>query len=282
MAHPHRATADADRLVTELAGYGPTLVAFSGGVDSSVVLAAAARALGERAAGLTAVSPAVPAAEIQAAAAFCAELGVAHHPVPTAELDKAGYRENGPRRCYFCKSTLLDTAVDFAASHGFAAVATGTNASDVAAGFRPGIRAASERGARTPLADLALDKEAVRGIARLWGLSTWDKPAAACLSSRIAYGVAISPARLARVERAEAAVRRLLAAQQVRDVRVRDLGEAVRVELDAHLVEPVRADPAVRQAIRDAGFTEVPVSVTAFRSGSMNDLLPDRDHWRDA
>jgi uncharacterized protein len=282
MAHPRRATDDADRLVTELAGYGPTLVAFSGGVDSSVVLAAAARALGAQAAALTAVSPAVPAAEIQAAAAFCAELGVAHHPVPTAELDNAGYRENGPRRCYFCKSTLLDTAVDFAASHGFAAVATGTNASDVAAGFRPGIRAASERGARTPLADLALDKEAVRGIARLWGLSTWDKPAAACLSSRIAYGVAISPARLARVERAEAAVRRLLAAQQVRDVRVRDLGEAVRVELDAHLVEPVRADPAVRQAIRDAGFAGVPVSVAAFRSGSMNELLPDRDRWRDA
>src|SRR5262249_31920391 len=157
---------------------------------------------------------------------------------------------------------------------GFAAVATGTNASDVAAGFRPGIRAAAERGARTPLADLALDKEAGRGIARHWGLSTWGKPAAACLSSRIAYGVAISPGRAARVERAEAAVRRLLAAQQVRDVRVRDLGEAVRVELDAHLVEPVRADPAVRQAIRDAGFAGVPVSVAAFRSGSMNELLP--------
>src|SRR5215468_9684472 len=114
---PRRAAADADadRLVAELAGYGPTLVAFSGGVDSSVVLAAAARALGADAAGLTAVSPAVPAAEVEAAAAFCAELGNAHHPVPTAELDRAGYRDNGPRRCYFCKSTLLDTAVEFAA-----------------------------------------------------------------------------------------------------------------------------------------------------------------------
>jgi uncharacterized protein len=271
---------DSDRLVAELAGYGPTLVAFSAGVDSSVVLAAAARALGRGAAALTAVSPAVPAAEIQAAAAFCAELGVAHHPVPTAELDRAGYRDNGPRRCYFCKSTLLDTAVEFAAEHGFAAVATGTNASDVAAGFRPGIRAAAERGARTPLADLGLDKEAVRSIAREWGLSTWDKPASACLSSRIAYGVAISPARLARVERAEAAVRRLLAAHRVRDLRVRDLGEAVRVELDAHLVEPVRADPALHEAIRGAGFTGVPVSVAAFRSGSMNELLPDPERWR--
>src|SRR6202008_2326191 len=101
---------------------------------------------GAQPAALTACSPAVPSAEIQAAAAFCAELGVTHHPVPTAEMDKAGYRENGPRRCYFCKSTLLDTAGAFAAEHGYAAVATGTNASDVAAGFRPGIRAASERG----------------------------------------------------------------------------------------------------------------------------------------
>jgi uncharacterized protein len=286
MVPPSRADAHADRLVTELAGYGPTLVAFSGGVDSSVVLAAAARALGAEAAGLTAVSPAVPAAEQRAAAAFCAELGVPHHPVPTAELDRAGYRDNGPRRCYFCKSTLLDTAVDFASRHGFAAVATGTNASDLAAGFRPGIRAASERGARTPLADLGLDKEAVRAVARLWGLSTWDKPAAACLSSRIAYGVAISPTRLARVERAEAAVRRLLAAHQVRDLRVRDLGEAVRVELDAHLVEPVRSDPTLRPALREAivaaGFVGVPVSVAAFRSGSMNELLAQPERWREA
>jgi len=271
---------DADRLVAELAGYGPTLVAFSGGVDSSVVLAAAARALGADAAGLTAVSPAVPAAEVEAAAAFCAELGIAHHPVPTAELDRAGYRDNGPRRCYFCKSTLLDTAVDFAARRGFAAVATGTNASDLVAGFRPGIRAAAERGARTPLADLGLDKEAVRAVALHFGLSTWDKPAAACLSSRIAFGVAISPARLARVERAEAAVRRLLTAHRVRDLRVRDLGEAVRVELDAHLVEPVRADPALSSALDEAGFAGVPVSVAAFRSGSMNELLPNPERWR--
>jgi uncharacterized protein len=282
MVSPSRAAADADRLVAELAGYGPTLVAFSGGVDSSVVLAAAARALGAGAAALTAVSPAVPAAEQRAAAEFCVELGVAHHAVPTAELDRAGYRDNGPRRCYFCKSTLLDTAVLFAGEHGFAAVATGTNASDLAAGFRPGIRAAAERGARTPLADLGLDKESVRAIALHFGLSTWDKPAAACLSSRIAYGVAISPGRLARVERAEAAVRRLLAAHRVRDLRVRDLGDAVRVELDAHLVEPARSDPALHEAIRGAGFAGVPVSVAAFRSGSMNDLLPDPQRWREA
>jgi uncharacterized protein len=273
----------ADRLVAEFAGYGRTLVAFSGGVDSSVVLAAAVRALGTGdVAALTSVSDALPGTERDAAAEFCAELGVAQHAVATQEMSSEGYRENGPRRCYFCKSTLLDAARGHAAAHGFDSVATGTNASDLAAGFRPGIRAAAERGARTPLADAGLDKAAVREVARLWGLSTWDKPAAACLSSRIAYGVTISPARLARVDRAEAAVRRLLNGRHlVRDLRVRDLGSAVRVELDAELVEPVRDDPALVEAITAAGFDGIPVSVAAFRSGSMNELLPDPARWRE-
>src|SRR3569833_3824655 len=155
-----------DRLLSQFAGDGRTLVAFSGGVDSSGVLAAAARALGTgEGPAATAVSPALPAAEIEAAAAFCAEVGVAHHPVRTQEMDAAGYRENGPARCYFCKSTLLATAVALAAELGYDSVATGTNASDIAAGFRPGIRAAAERGARTPLADAGLDKAAVREVA---------------------------------------------------------------------------------------------------------------------
>ena len=273
----------ADRLLAEFAGYGRTLVAFSGGVDSSVVLAAAARALGAAGvAAVTAVSPAVPEAEVAAARDFCAGLGVAHHAVETRELDVAGYRENGPTRCYFCKSTLLDTALAVAAERGFDAVATGTNASDVAAGFRPGIRAAAERGARTPLADAALDKQAVRDVARLWGLVTWDKPAAACLSSRIAYGVAITPSRLARVERAEAAARRLLAGHHVHNLRVRDLGDTVRLEVDAHLVDAAEGDEAVRAAIGAAGFAGAPLVVEPFRSGAMNELLADREHWRNA
>jgi uncharacterized protein len=268
-------------LLAEFAGYGRTLVAFSGGVDSSVVLAAAARALGTgEVAAVTAVSSAVPGAEIEAAGAFCAELGVTHHPVETREMDVAGYRENGPTRCYFCKSTLLDTAVALAAELGYDSVATGTNASDIAAGFRPGIRAAAERGARTPLADAGLDKAAVREVALAWGLSTWDKPAAACLSSRIAFGVGITPHRLARVERAEAAARRLLAGQHVHNLRVRDLGDTVRLELDEHLVSAARQDDAVREAIGAAGFAGAPLVVEAFRSGAMNELLPDPDKWR--
>lgn len=256
-------------------------MAFSGGVDSSVVLAAAVRAMGTAdVAAVTAISPSLPAAELDAAAAFCAGLGVTHHTVTTHELDVAGYRENGPTRCYFCKSTLLDTAAGVAAAHGYAAITTGTNASDVAAGFRPGIRAAAERGARTPLADLGLDKAAVRTIARAWGLPTADKPAAACLSSRIAYGVTITPARLARVERAEAAARRLLAG--VRDLRVRDLGDSVRLEVDASLVDAAGRDAALRAAIGAAGFGDAPLVVEPFRSGSMNELLPDPAAFRHA
>lgn len=275
----------AGRLVAELAGYGRSLVAFSGGVDSSVALAAAVRALGpDEAAAVTAVSPSLPGAELNAARSFCAALGVAHYTPLTGELDVADYRRNDPRRCYFCKSVLLDTAREIAATHGFEAVVTGTNASDLSAGFRPGIRAASERGARTPLADLGLGKASVRAIARLWGLRAWDKPAAPCLASRVAYGITVTPARLARIERAEGAVRSRLHARgrPVRDLRVRDLGEQVRLELDAEAVDEAREDPGLVSAIRMAGFGEVPVDVQAFRTGSLNELLDDPGRWRDA
>jgi pyridinium-3,5-biscarboxylic acid mononucleotide sulfurtransferase len=275
----------AGRLVAELAGYGRSLVAFSGGVDSSVALAAAVRALGpDEAAAVTAVSPSLPAAELEAARSFCAALGVAHYTPLTGELDVADYRRNDPRRCYFCKSVLLDTAREIAATHGFEAVVTGTNASDLGAGFRPGIRAASERGARTPLADAGLTKASVRAIARLWGLRTWDKPAAPCLASRVAYGITVTPARLARIERAEVAVRGRLHARgrAVRDLRVRDLGEQVRLELDAEAVDEARDDPGLVSAIAAAGFGEVQVDVQAFRTGSLNELLDEPGRWRDA
>ena len=275
----------AGRLLADVAGYGRSLVAFSGGVDSSVVLAAAARGLGPgEAAAVTAVSPSLPAAELAAAEAFCAALGVTHYAPMTRELDVADYRRNDPRRCYFCKSVLLDTARGLAARHGFAAVVTGTNASDVTGGFRPGIRAAAERGARTPLADLGLTKPAVRAIARYWQLSTWDKPAAPCLASRVAYGITVTPARLARIERAEATVRHRLRerGQDVRDLRVRDLGTTVRLELDAEAVEQARDDPDLAGAIRAAGFADALVDVQPFRSGSLHELLDDPRRWRDA
>ncbi len=163
----------------------------------------------------TAVSASLPASELDAAARFAADLGVRHVLPETDEMSREGYRANAGDRCYFCKAELLDVLGPLAADLGVAHVATGTNADDARAGFRPGIRAAAERSAVTPLLDAGLTKAQVRAASRAWGLPTWDKPAAACLSSRVAFGLEISPARLARVEQAEAAVRAALAAEGI-------------------------------------------------------------------
>jgi uncharacterized protein len=257
------------------------LVAFSGGADSAFLLAAAVRAVGpNRVAAATAMSPSLPAHELAAAAAFARDLGVAHHAPATDEMSRAGYRANAGDRCYFCKAELLDVLLPLADSLGLVHVATGTNADDAVAGFRPGIRAAAERGALTPLRDAGLTKDDVRRASRAWGLVTWDKPAAACLSSRIAYGVEVTPSRLARVERAETALRGALHAAgiPVRDLRVRDLGDRARVEVDRELVAAVAARVDLLDAVD--GFEAVEVDPHGFRSGSMNELLADPARYR--
>lgn len=259
---------------------GSVIVAFSGGADSAFLLAAAVRALGsDRVVAATAVSASLPASELVDAAAFAAELGVPHETVQTDEMARDGYRANAGDRCYFCKAELIDVLGPLADRLGIAAVATGTNADDALAGFRPGIRAAAERGAITPLKDAGFTKAEVREASRAWGLRTWDKPAAACLSSRIAYGIEISTDRLARVERAEAALRVALhgAGLPVRNLRVRDLGEqGARVEVDAEFADVLRDRPDLLAAVREFPT----VSVREFRSGSMNELLPTPEKYR--
>jgi pyridinium-3,5-biscarboxylic acid mononucleotide sulfurtransferase len=273
---------DVDELGRLLRGYGSLLVAFSGGADSAFLLAAAVRELGAAnvVAG-TAVSPSLPAAELTAARRFARDLGVRHELPTTAELDRDGYAANGGDRCYFCKAELLDTLVPLAATLGLRHIATGTNADDAVAGFRPGMRAASERGAVTPLRDAGLTKAEIRAISREWGLSTWDKPAAACLSSRIAYGLRITPSRLARVEHAEAALRTALTAAglPVTNLRVRDLGDGTaRVEIDRALAPTLAGRPDLLAAV--PGFPTVTVDPRGFRSGSMNELLPNPEAHR--
>jgi len=254
-----------------LAEYDAVLVAFSGGADSAFLLAAAIRSLGlDAVTAATAVSPSLPATELSNAQEFADSLGVLHLTPDTDEMSRAGYRANGGDRCYFCKAELLDTLAPIAAERG-AVVLTGTNADDAVAGFRPGIRAASERGASAPLRDAGLTKQQIRETSREWGLRTWDKPAAACLSSRIAYGLQITPGRLARVERAEATLRAALSADghRVSDLRVRDLGRgAARIEVNPELVGVLAA-----QSVLLPEFDRV--DVREFRSGSLNDGRTD-------
>jgi uncharacterized protein len=188
---------------------------------------------------------------------------------------------NAGDRCAFCKTELIEVLRPLADSLGIADVVTGTNADDLRAGFRPGIRAAAERGAWTPLADAGLTKDDVRAAARRWGLALADKPAAACLASRLAYGVPVSAERLARVEAAEAALRDALAAVgiPVHNLRVRDMGDDVaRIEVDAALVAEVAARDGLLAAV--GGFDRVELDPRGFRSGSMNELLPDPVRYR--
>ena len=267
-------------LDADLRARGSVLVAFSGGADSAFLLAAAVRALGhENVAAATAYSDSLPVSERDPARKFAESLGVRVLTPQTHEMDREGYRANGGDRCYFCKAELVETLAPIAASLKLGFVATGTNADDAVAGFRPGIRAADERGAITPLRDAGLTKAQVREASRRWGLPTWDKPAAACLSSRIAYGLEVSSHRLARVETAEADVRAVLfrAGTDVRDLRVRDLGERASIEIDRDALADVGGDPyletAVLAAAIAAGFPAAELDPRGFRSGSLNALL---------
>jgi pyridinium-3,5-biscarboxylic acid mononucleotide sulfurtransferase len=256
------------RLKSEVAGCGSALVAFSAGVDSTFVLAVAREVLGDRAVALTAHSPSVPAVEREEARALASRIGVRHLEVTSNEGEVAGYVANGPDRCYFCKSELYQLCEAAARTEKLAAILDGFNADD-RKDHRPGHRAAEERGIRSPLALAGLTKDEVRAWSAAYGLPTWDKPQMACLASRIPYGTAVTPERLAQVERAEAAVRSL----GLRDFRVRHHGDIGRIEVSDTELEAAfgrRAD--LVRAVKAAGFKLAVLDLEPFRSGRMNAL----------
>jgi uncharacterized protein len=266
-----RFTAAASKLEELQAWFGPlseVVVAYSGGADSTLVAAVAARTLGDRAVAVTAASPSLPPGELSEARRVAHLIGVRHRTVRTYETEKPEYLANGPERCYQCRTELYDVLAMVAEEAGDAVVVSGTNIDDLA-DHRPGLRAADERGVRHPLVETGFSKADVREAARTLNLPTWDKPASPCLSSRIAHGVRITVGDLARVGRAE----RLLKQLGFGQCRVRVHGEIVRIEVEPEDV-PRLADPPVRsrvvKALKGLGYRYVTLDLEGFRSGSMN------------
>jgi pyridinium-3,5-biscarboxylic acid mononucleotide sulfurtransferase len=268
---PELARKDA-RLDALLRGAGRLIIAFSGGVDSSYLAFAAHRALGEGALAVTALSPSYPRTHREAAEAVVAATGLRHRFVETRELESADYRANRPDRCYHCKSELFEVLGRLRDTEGFGAVAYGVNTDD-RGDFRPGHRAADERGVLSPFLDVEMSKSEIRALSRAAGLPTADLPASACLASRLPYGTEVTPERLAQIERGEEALRAL----GFRQLRVRHHGPLARVEIDpaemARALDPEMAR-RISAALRPLGFRYVALDLDGYRSGALNEVLP--------
>jgi pyridinium-3,5-biscarboxylic acid mononucleotide sulfurtransferase len=247
------------------------LIAYSGGIDSTLVAKVAYDVLGDRALAITAASPSLLPEDLEDAQIQAAEIGIAHEVVQTHEMDNPNYTANPVNRCYFCKSELHDTLKPLALTRGYPYVVDGVNADDLS-DYRPGIQAAQERGARSPLAELGITKLEIRELARHLGLPWWDKPAQPCLSSRFPYGETITVGKLQRVGRAE----RYLRSLGLKNLRVRSENDTARIELPVEQIKDfvVANDlAALVETFQAYGFTYVTLDLEGYRSGKLNQGL---------
>jgi len=269
---PSALRAKAELILKELQTFGKVIVAFSGGIDSTLMLYLAKLELQSNAVAVTANSPSLPSSELEGAKNLAAVLNVKQIIVQTDELNDPSYTSNPSNRCYFCKKELSRKLIVLACKLGINTVVDGTNADDLK-GHRPGAAALLEQGVRRPLADFGMTKSEVRELSRIFKLPNSEKPSNPCLSSRVEYGQAITPEKLLRIERSEQYIRSLL---DLKELRVRDHGNLARIEVGKD-ERPLLFDEStldkIGEALREFGYAYVAVDVRGYRSGSMNDLL---------
>ena len=263
-----------EKLLGLIASYGRVAVAYSGGVDSVVVAKAAFLACGDNAVAVTAVSPSLAAGELEEATRIAELIGIRHEILRTDEFDDPDYLKNASNRCYFCKTELYSRLEKFRPQWNVDVILNGANLDDQG-DYRPGMQAASEHAVRSPLIEAGFTKQDVRDLAKFWELPAWDKPATPCLSSRIAYGVAVTEERVQRVDRAEKYLRETF---NIRELRVRhEANDLARIEVPREQI-PQLVHPEQQTQItgffRSLGFKYVTIDLDGFRSGSMNDVIP--------
>jgi uncharacterized protein len=258
-----------EELKNMLFGMQKIIVAFSGGVDSSFLLKIAHDVLGERVIAITSVSPSMPMSELNDARIIAEHIGAKQVLIEGHELEDQHYIQNSPDRCYFCKQDLYTQIVEYSLKNGFQYIADGTNADDMN-DHRPGRKAAREKGVRSPLLEVGLTKGEIRVLAHQFGLSNWNKPSAACLSSRIPYGIPIEITRLHQIEQAEA----LLHEMGFSQVRVRYHNQIARIEVETcDFNKALEKRFEITTGLKNLGFSYITLDLNGFRSGSMNEVL---------